>query len=627
MFKRVFLLSLFLVLSSGCGYDSPHGQKQDVQDIEKNTAVETQESSDDSTIKERRESENVRQATKSEMADESGEESRAEEPAESLDSTTVEGDVTASTGAAVPAPPPSLGLSEVAKGSVAQPQNEALPKKAPLIQPAASFASPDLADIRTPSEPVDRENYETFEDNPIKRVSEHPVSTFSIDVDTGSYTNVRRILNSGYLPRHDAVRVEEMINYFNYNYPIPESRTPPFKVTTEIAPTPWNKNTFLLHVGIKGFELSKENLPPSNLVFLMDVSGSMRSADKLDLLKSSLKLLTKQLTEKDRVTLVVYAGASGLVLEPTPGNQTATIASALDRLSAGGSTNGGAGIELAYAMAKQAFIKDGINRVILATDGDFNVGTTNFEALKNMIEEKRKSGISLTTLGFGTGNYNDHLMEQLADAGNGNYAYIDSLNEAQKVLVDEMSSTLNTIAKDVKIQIEFNPANVAEYRLIGYENRKLKREDFDNDKVDAGEIGAGHTVTALYEIALMGSDGQRLKSLRYEEKSEKEVARSNELVFLRLRYKQPDSDTSNLLEWPIKQSDMLESIDNTSVRFRFSAAVAAFGQMLRGGKYTEQFTYDDILALARGARGDDPFGYRGEFLKLVNLAKSLSASK
>ena len=369
------------------------------------------------------------------------------------------------------------------------------PVRKAIIPPSTTTTK--LQDIRAPSEPTNRESYAHFDDNFTKRVSEHPVSTFSIDVDTGSYANVRRMLNRGRLPRHDAVRVEEMINYFAYNYPLPDTLEPPFRVITEIAPAPWQKKNLLLHIGIKGFDIPKEKLPPANLVFLVDVSGSMRRHDKLELLKTSLKLLSNQLTEKDKVSLVVYAGASGLVLEPTPGNQRGKIQAALARLNAGGSTNGGAGIQLAYAIAQQAFIKEGINRVLLATDGDFNVGTVNFNGLKNLIEEKRKSGISLTTLGFGTGNYNDHLMEQLADVGNGNYAYIDTLNEAQKVLVDEMGSTLKTIAKDVKIQIEFNPKTVAEYRLIGYENRMLKREDFSNDKIDAGEIGAGHTVTAL----------------------------------------------------------------------------------------------------------------------------------
>ncbi len=476
--------------------------------------------------------------------------------------------------------------------------------------------------IHTPEEPTNREKYAHLEENQTKLVSEKPVSTFSIDVDTGSYTNVRRMLNQGQLPPHDAVRIEEMINYFTYDYPPPKTLEPPFKVTTEIAPTPWNNQTYLLHIGIKGFEIPKDELPPANLVFLVDVSGSMESSDKLKLLKTALKLLSNQLTAKDKVSLVVYAGASGLVLEPTPGNQRGKIQAALSRLSAGGSTNGGSGIQLAYAVAQQGFIKDGINRILLATDGDFNVGTVDFNALKNLVEEKRKSGISLTTLGFGTGNYNDHLMEQLADAGNGNYAYIDTLNEAQKVLVDEMAATIHTIAKDVKIQIEFNRAAVAEYRLIGYENRKLNREDFSNDKIDAGEIGAGHTVTALYEIALTGSAGKRLESYRYgsPEKSP-EKSYSDELAFLRLRYKAPSSDNSKLLEWPILQNTI---ITNSSSRFRFSAAVAAFGQQLRGGKYLEQFSYADILSLAQGSQDKDLFGYRSEFIKLVRLAKSLS---
>ncbi len=497
-----------------------------------------------------------------------------------------------------------------------------------FIAGAVGFSQDKLPQLRPSSEPTDRENYAHFDDNPIKRVSEHPVSTFSIDVDTGAYANVRRIINNESLPQHNAVRVEEMINYFAYDYPLPDSFDPPFKVTTEIAPSPWNKKTHLLHIGIKGYDIPKDKLPPANLVFLVDVSGSMQSSDKLDLLKTALKLLSQQLTEKDKVSLVVYAGAAGLVLEPTLGNEKATINAALDRLMAGGSTHGSAGIQLAYATAEQAFIKDGINRILLATDGDFNVGTVNFEALKNLIEEKRKTGISLTTLGFGTGNYNDQLMEQLANAGNGNYAYIDTLNEAQKVLVDEMSSTLQTIAKDVKIQIEFNPVTVAEYRLIGYENRLLRREDFSNDKIDAGEIGAGHTVTALYEIALVGSGGERLENLRYgdTEAAEGQRRSESEFAFLRLRYKVPDGDTSKLLEWFLMRKDMIETVDNTSERFRFSAAVAAFAQQLRGGTYLDNFSYNDILSLARGARGDDPYSYRGEFIKLVNLTKSFTAN-
>ena len=494
-----------------------------------------------------------------------------------------------------------------------------------LMNPFYAQQSADLSRIRPPSEPLNRENYKHIEKNSVKRVAEQPLSTFSIDVDTGAYANVRRFLNRGNLPREDAVRVEELINYFSYDYPQPEGKHP-FSVTTEISSTPWNKNTLLLHVGVQGKDIAKQNLPPSNLVFLVDVSGSMHSPNKLQLLKTSMKLLSKQLRPQDKVSIVVYAGASGVVLTPTAGNQTAAIHQALEQLRAGGSTNGAAGIELAYQMAQQGFVKDGINRVILATDGDFNVGTTNFNALIDLVEEKRKSGVSLTTLGFGMGNYNDHLMEQLADAGNGNYAYIDTINEAQKVLVDEVSSTLNTIAKDVKIQIEFNPAQVAEYRLLGYENRLLNRADFNNDKVDAGEIGAGHSVTALYEVSLVGGKGNLNDPLRYGLKDRlKKSTKNNELAFLRLRYKQPGGEKSTLIEQPITHASIQTDLAKTSNRFRFSASVAAFAQQLGGTSYLKDYGYTDILELARHSRGEDPFGYRGEFVKLVNLAKSLSS--
>ncbi len=488
----------------------------------------------------------------------------------------------------------------------------------------SGVTSPNLDALRAPSEPLDRENYAHFDDNPLKRVMDHPVSTFSIDVDSGAYSNARRMLNGGRLPVQDAVRVEEFINYFGYDYVAPSDRSRPFNIITEVGPNPWNSKTHLLHVGLKGYEVPKSQIPASNLVFLIDVSGSMRSDDKIGLLKTSLKMLTRELRPADRISIVVYAGASGVVLEPVSGSEKGKIIAALDGLSAGGRTNGAAGIRLAYAMAEQAFVPDGINRVLLATDGDFNVGTTNFEALKDLVEEKRKTGISLTTLGFGTGNYNDHLMEQLADAGNGNYAYIDTLNEARKVLVEQMSATLQTIAKDVKIQIEFNPDVVAEYRLVGYENRMLAREDFNNDQVDAGEIGAGHTVTAIYEVALADSAGQRVDPLRYQKERSLEADRSGELAFLRLRYKAPDGDISKLIEQPIRKADLKRNLTDTSVDFRFAAAVAGFGQLLRGGKYMEQFDYDDVRTLASGARGRDAFGYRGEFVTLVNLAQSLS---
>ncbi|MDG4552380.1 MAG: VWA domain-containing protein [Candidatus Contendobacter sp.] len=524
---------------------------------------------------------------------------------------------------AIAPPPPPMSPAPVAES----PARPAI-KAADLAlshspQQTASPSGGTLDSLRLASEPTDREQYAPQEENPVKRAAEQPVSTFSIDVDTGAYANVRRFLNAGRLPPRDAVRVEELINYFDYDYPPPDSRQPPFRVSTELAPTPWNPKTLLLAVGIKGYEVPKTRLPPANLVFLVDVSGSMNAPDKLDLLKPALKLLARQLRPEDKVAIAVYAGAAGLVLEPTPGSQKAKIEAALDRLSAGGSTNGGAGIQLAYNLAREGFVEGGVNRVILATDGDFNVGTVNFEALKNLVETQRKSGVALTTLGFGTGNYNDRLMEQLADAGNGNYAYIDTLREANKALVEQMSATLLTIAKDVKIQIEFNPAVVEEYRLIGYENRVLRREDFNNDAVDAGDIGAGHTVTALYEIALKGSGGNLTEPLRYGKPVETAEPRGDEIAFLRLRYKQPDSDVSQLLEWPIRRQSAVGDARETSERFRFAAAVAGFGQILRGGRYTGRFGYDDVLALVRAARDPDPHGYRGEFLTLVGLAKSL----
>ncbi|MGI9343071.1 MAG: vWA domain-containing protein [Gammaproteobacteria bacterium] len=479
-------------------------------------------------------------------------------------------------------------------------------------------------DIRAPSEPLDRENYNHFDENPVKLVSEHPVSTFSIDVDTGSYSNVRRFLNGGRLPPEDAVRVEELINYFSYDYPVPDDVKTPFSVNTEVATAPWNADRLLMQIGIKGFEVPESERKAANLVFLVDVSGSMSSADKLPLLKNALKMLTKQMTARDRVSMVVYAGASGVVLEPTPGDDHAKISRALDQLSAGGRTNGASGIRLAYDMAEQGFVDGGINRVILATDGDFNVGTVDFDALVDIVEREREGGTSLTTLGFGTGNYNDHLMEQLADAGNGNHAYIDTLNEARKVLVDQVGATLQTIAKDVKIQVEFNPGVVAEYRLIGYENRMLRREDFNNDKIDAGEIGAGHSVTALYELTLVDSESRLVDPLRYGGAESKRSAKGAELAFVRLRHKAPGGDRSRLLEEPVLRKDV-GSIDRAGRELRFAASVAAFGQLLKGGDYLGDYGYDDVIALATAARGPDSYGYRSEFLGLARLADSLSA--
>ncbi len=504
--------------------------------------------------------------------------------------------------------------------------------RARLLSPALSGGrAPGIAARAEPFTPppvVDRENYAPIDDNPLRLVREHPVSTFSVDVDTGSYANMRRFLAAGSLPRQDAIRVEELINYFDYDYPAPADPDTPFSITTEIAPSPWNADRYLLHVGLKGFEQARTALPPANLVFLVDVSGSMQSPDKLALLKAALRMLVTQMREQDRISLVVYAGASGVVLEPTSGREKARIMAALDGLEAGGSTNGAAGIRLAYSMARQGFIEGGINRVLLATDGDFNVGTVNHEALVDLIEAQRKQGITLTTLGFGSGNYNDRLMEQLADHGDGNYAYIDSIREAQKVLVEEMASTLLVIAKDVKIQIEFNPEVVAEYRLIGYENRVLAREDFNNDRVDAGEIGAGHTVTALYELRLVGQGRPAVDPLRYRQgEAEPATPTSGEIAFLKLRYKQPDGGESRLLTRALKLADIQPDLAASSARFRFSAAVAAFGQLLRGGRYLGDFGYAEAHRLAREARGADRFGYRGEFLGLVKLAQALDGGQ
>ncbi len=523
-----------------------------------------------------------------------------------------------------PRPVAELRLDEMEKAGSADLADSLVAAQKVKREHAAYEAMPatGLAQLRVATEPLNRENYAHFTDNPLHRVTEDPFSTFSIDVDTGAYSNMRRMLNAGSRPVKDAIRTEELINYFSYDYPRPKQGSTPFSIITEVGPSPWNTHTHLLHIGIQGYEVSRAQLPASNLVFLVDVSGSMQSPDKLELLKSALRLLVRELEADDRVSLVVYAGASGIVLEPTAGDQAATITAALDALTAGGSTNGGAGIKMAYALAQQAFIKDGINRVILATDGDFNVGTVDFEMLKQLVEERREQGIGLTTLGFGSGNYNDHLMEQLADAGNGNYAYIDTLSEARKALVDEMSSTLMTIARDVKIQVEFNPATVAEYRLIGYENRALAREDFSNDKVDAGEIGAGHSVTAIYEIALTDSAGQRLDGGRYQQARTGKI-NTGELAVVKLRYKQPGGDVSTLTEQVVQKADIIQALDKTSEAYRFAAAVAGLGQLLRGGRYTGDFGYSEVLELARSARGEDPFGYRGEFLQLTNLASSL----
>lgn len=465
------------------------------------------------------------------------------------------------------------------------------------------------------------ERYAAHDDNPVHRTREQPVSTFSIDVDTGSYANVRRMLDDGERPPADAVRAEEMINYFRYGHPAPASREVPFRVTTELAPAPWNGKRQLLMIGIKGYDVPAAALPPANLVLLLDTSGSMYSPDKLPLLKQSMKQLVNQLRAQDHVSIVVYAGSAGLVLPPTPGDRKGEILAALERLQAGGSTNGGDGIRLAYAMAKQGFVEGGVNRVILATDGDFNVGTVDQNALETLVADQRKAGIALTTLGFGSGNYNDALAEQLADIGDGNHAYIDTLREARKVLVQEMGSTLLTIARDVKIQVEFNPAVVSEYRLVGYENRVLRNEDFANDKVDAGDIGAGHEVTALYEVTPVGSGAEQLPALRYGSAPRSADAGTAEVAHLRLRYKRPGEDDSRLITTPIAASSLRATPSNT---LRFAATVAAYADALRGGSRIGDWGWDDILRSAKLAQANDP--QRAEFTGLIETAQALVGS-
>ena len=524
-----------------------------------------------------------------------------------------------STVVAPPAPAPAQG--ELKTEALVQPEavmaDASMAKRSVRAAPMAMYA-PEPSALEYQSEP--REQYEALADNPIHSVAEAPVSTFSADVDTGAYANVRRLLNQGRLPPEGAVRLEEMVNYFPYDYALPTDGSP-FGVTTELAPSPWNPHTRLLRIGIKASDRAVAALAPANLVFLVDVSGSMDRREGLPLVKSTLKLLVDQLREQDRVSLVVYAGESRVVLKPTSGRDKAKIRTAIDQLTAGGSTAGASGIELAYQMAQQAFIPKGINRILLATDGDFNVGISDFDSLKQMAVDKRKTGISLTTLGFGVDNYNEHLMEQLADAGDGNYAYIDNLREARKVLVDQLGSTLDVVAKNVKLQVEFNPAQVSEYRLLGYENRALKREDFNNDKVDAGEIGAGHTVTALYEIVPKGEKGW-LEPLRYGDSPSVSSAKSGELATLRVRYQLPEGGNSRLIERPIGSN----SVGKASDDLRFAAAVAAFSQQLKDGRYTGDFSLKDTETLARGARGDDRFGLRAEFVQLVELAQSLRTS-
>jgi Ca-activated chloride channel family protein len=503
------------------------------------------------------------------------------------------------------------------------------PPPAPKVEEIFKFVppqkTPDVPSNGDKSQPhYSGESYASIIENDFLSADQTPLSTFSIDVDNASYSNSRRFLNNGQLPPPNAVRIEEFINYFSYDYPQPEGEAP-FSVTTEMSTCPWNSQHQLMHIGLQGRIIPKEHIPPSNLVFLLDVSGSMNAQNKLPLLKNAFKMLTNQLRQRDRVAIVVYAGASGLVLPSTSGANAQAILEALQRLEAGGGTAGAAGIELAYQVAQQNFINDGNNRVILATDGDFNIGMSSNEAMVQLIENKRKNGIFLSVLGFGTGNYQDDKMEQLADNGNGNYAYIDNLKEAKKVLVNEMSGTLFTIAKDVKLQLEFNPAHVAAYRLIGYENRKLKDEDFNDDTKDAGELGAGHTVTALYEIiptTVAHSTILKVDPLKYQSSKLSENAKNDpDWLTLKLRYKHPKSNTSKLLTFTAKDEGLI--FEKTSSNFRFSAAVAGFGMLLRDSRYKGSATYDDMAKMARNSRGEDPFGYRIELIDLIEMAAVL----
>ncbi len=475
-------------------------------------------------------------------------------------------------------------------------------------------------------EPPSVEEYASIEERGYVKATEEPLSTFSIDVDKAAYANVRRyLLQWGEMPPPGAVRTEEMVNYFDYNYrvPGPNSRHP-FHVETEVAVCPWDKSHQLVHIGIQGRDLPRTDLPRNNLVFLVDVSGSMSDPNKLPLLKESFALLVEQLNDRDRVSMVVYAGAAGVVLEPTPGSEREVILQALNRLEAGGSTAGGAGIELAYRLAEKNFDRDGNNRVILATDGDFNVGVSSSSGLEQLIEKKRESGIFLTVLGLGTGNYKDARMETLADKGNGNFFYIDQLNEARKVFVEELNGTLFTIAKDVKIQVEFNPQAVESYRLIGYENRALQNEDFENDKVDAGELGAGHTVTALYEVVPAGTGDLKSESLRYQKPMLSEEGKySGEMLEVRVRYKQPQGSESTLITHRVQ--NQARNLVMTTNNFRWSAAVAAFSLVLRDSEYKGGTTFAGIRQLAESALGNDPYGYRSEFLNLVDRAESIQA--
>ena len=537
---------------------------------------------------------------------------------------------------ALPAPPPAPAeVDQLAAGGRANAQALATAMQSAQA-PAGVVAdsklmvqpSPLPTDQMLPQE-ENRDRIETFKTNPVHETAQDPVSTFSIDVDTASYSFVRRSLKEGSLPQPDSVRVEEMINYFPYDWKGPDAAATPFNSTVTVMPTPWNEHTKLMHVAIKGFDVKPAEQPKANLVFLIDVSGSMDEPDKLPLLKSAFRLLVGKLKADDTVSIVTYAGNAGTVLMPTKAADKQKILAAIDNLEPGGSTAGEAGIREAYKLAQQSFVKDGVNRVMLATDGDFNVGQTDDDDLKRLIEQERKTGVFLSVFGFGHDNLNDQMMQTIAQNGNGTAAYIDTLAEAQKVLVDDASSTLFTIAKDVKIQVEFNPAAVSEYRLVGYETRALKREDFNNDRVDAGDIGSGHSVTAVYEITPKGSGGEQVDPLRYGQAKVDNggVANADEYAFVKIRYKLPNENVSKLITTPVTAANEVSSFNAVGTDQRFSVAVAAFGQKLRDEDQTANFGYDRIAEIANAARGADPFGYRAEFLSLVRLASSLDGNK
>ncbi|MDG6095926.1 VWA domain-containing protein [Alteromonas sp. ZYF713] len=490
---------------------------------------------------------------------------------------------------------------------------------AEMVMPLMATGS-HMAPMPAPAQPQYQDDFEQFDANPVKRVTDEPVSTFSADVDTTSYSFVRKQLNRGYLPEKSAVRLEEMVNYFDYDYPFPASAKQPFLPTVVVHDSPWAEHRKLVHIGIQGYELEQNEQPDSNLVILLDVSGSMNAPDKLPLVKQSIKLLLKTLKPTDTIAIVVYAGAAGTVLEPTKVVQAAKIIEALDKLKAGGSTAGGEGLQLAYQLAESNFDEQAVNRIMLATDGDFNVGLSDPEQLTDFVERKRQSGIYLSVIGFGQGNYKDALMQSLAQNGNGIAAYIDTLGEAQKLFVEEATSSLFPIAKDLKIQVEFNPAVVNEYRLLGYETRALKEEDFNNAKVDAGDIGSGHSVTAIYEITLSGQPGSYLDESRYASSDSSEVNdAAAELGYLKIRYKLPGEERSQLLEQSITGTTKVKPVIMQEVNF--ATAVAGFAQLMKDAKYTGQWSLDDAFNLALANKGEDYYGYRGEFTQLIRQAK------